>query len=319
MPRKPYVDISRLPKRPRGARPRNESPIVPADTIGGRALVAVVAIMTFLAALTTAGAVLIYASAGEWQSDVAREVTIQVRPAADRDIEADVGTTVEIARAAPGIAEVRPYTRAESARLLEPWLGTGLSLDDLPIPRVIVVRLASDASTDFAPLRKALSERVPVASLDDHRGWIDRMRTMARTAIMGAVALLGLMLAATIFSVTFATRGAMATNRPIIEVLHFIGARDAFISGQFQRHFLWLGLKGGAIGGAAAVILLLTAGWIRDFLLGSASAEQAAALFGSFSIGPSGYAAVLLQIVLIAVVTAWTSRQIVRQTLESMG
>jgi cell division transport system permease protein len=64
---------------------------------------------------------------------------------------------------------------------------------------------------------------------------------------------------------------------------------------------------------------LLTAGWIRDFLLGSASAEQAAALFGSFSIGPSGYAAVLLQIVLIAVVTAWTSRQIVRQTLESMG
>jgi cell division transport system permease protein len=319
MPRKPYVDISRLPKRPRGARPRNESPIVPADTIGGRALVAVVAIMTFLAALTTAGAVLIYASAGEWQSDVAREVTIQVRPAAGRDIEADVGTTVEIARAAPGIADVRPYTRAESARLLEPWLGTGLSLDDLPIPRVIVVRLARDASTDFAPLRKTLSERVPVASLDDHRGWIDRMRTMARTAIMGAVALLGLMLAATVFSVTFATRGAMATNRPIIEVLHFIGARDAFISGQFQRHFLWLGLKGGAIGGLAAVTLLLTAGWIRDFLLGSASAEQAAALFGSFSIGTSGYAAVLLQIVLIAVVTAWTSRQIVRQTLESMG
>ena len=41
----------------------------------------------------------------------------------------------------------------------------------------------------------------------------------------------------------------MAANRPVIEVLHFIGARDRYIAGQFQRHFLWLGLKGGAIGG----------------------------------------------------------------------
>ena len=30
----------------------------------------------------------------------------------------------------------------ESARLLEPWLGTGLALDDLPVPRLIVVRIA---------------------------------------------------------------------------------------------------------------------------------------------------------------------------------
>jgi cell division transport system permease protein len=274
--------------------------------------------MTFRASLTTAAALLIYASAGEWQSDVAREVTIQVRPASGRDLEADVRTTVEIARAAPGVADVRPYTAEESARLLEPWLGTGLALGDLPVPRVIVVRLAGGATPDLSPLRKALSERVAGASLDDHRGWIERMRTMARTAIIGAVAILALMLAATVLSVTFATRGAMATNRPIIEVLHFIGARDGFISRQFQRHFLLLGLKGGAIGGFAAIVVLLTAGWIRDFLLGSASAEQAAALFGSFSIGVHGYVAVVLQIVLIAAVTAWTSREIVRQTLESM-
>ena len=54
------------------------------------------------------------------------------------------------------------------------------------------------------------------------------------------------MLAATVLSVIFATRGAMATNRPIVEVLHFIGAKSGFIAGQFQRHFLMLGLEGGA-------------------------------------------------------------------------
>lgn len=117
------------------ALPRVETPIVPQSTIAGRALVAVVAIMTFLASLTTGAVMLVRAAAIDWQADVAREVTIQVRPVAGRDIEADIAQAVAIARAFPGVAEVRPYSKEEAGRLLEPWLGTGLQLDDLPMPR----------------------------------------------------------------------------------------------------------------------------------------------------------------------------------------
>src|SRR5882757_953852 len=90
--------------------PRFETPIVPQSTISGRALVAVVAIMTFLASLTAGGVMLVRTAANEWQADVAREVTIQVRPVAGRDIEADVAKAVAIARASPGIADVRPFS-----------------------------------------------------------------------------------------------------------------------------------------------------------------------------------------------------------------
>ena len=69
------------------ARARNLSPIVPRASISGRALVAVVAIMTFLASITTGTVLLVSASAAEWQSDVASEITIQVRPAAGRDLD----------------------------------------------------------------------------------------------------------------------------------------------------------------------------------------------------------------------------------------
>ena len=55
-------------------------------------------------------------------------------------------------------------------------------------------------------------------------------------------------LAATVLTVSFATRGAMAANQTTIEVLHFIGATDRYIAEQFQRHFLTLGLKGGVVG-----------------------------------------------------------------------
>jgi cell division transport system permease protein len=295
-----------------------ESPIVPKDSIAGRSLVAVVAIMTFLAALTTGAVMLVYTAASEWQSEVAREVTIQVRPRPGRDIDADARRAAELARATAGIAEVRAYTKDESARLIEPWLGTGLALDDLPIPRLIVIKVASGAAPDLAALRQALGAQLANASLDDHRGWLVRMRTMAGAAVIGGMAVLGLVLAVTVLSVTFATRGAMATNRPIVEVLHFVGATDGFVAKEFQRHFLLLGLKGGVIGGGAAVLLFTLAQTAGKWLTGTPGGDQAAALFGSFSIGPLGYLAVLAQIGLMAAVTAWTSRRTVARTLKSI-
>jgi cell division transport system permease protein len=243
---------------------------------------------------------------------------LQVRPQSTRDLEADVRKVVEIVRATPGIADVRPYTKEESSKLLEPWLGSGLALDDLPVPRMIVVKVASGAKPDLAALRKALSEQIPGASIDDHRGWIDQMRAMSSTAVLGGVLILMLVFAATALSVTFATRGAIATNRPVVEVLHFIGAPDSFIAGHFQRHFLWLGLKGGAIGGGAAILFFAFAELISGWFLGGASADRISALFGSFSIGIAGYVAVTLQVIVIAVLIAATSRQTVNRTLQSI-
>ena len=86
------------------------------DSIAGRALVAVVAIMTFLASLTTGAVMLVRAAAGDWQSEsrarspsrCARRTGATSRPRCAR--------AVAIARAFPGIGEVRPYSKEESAR-----------------------------------------------------------------------------------------------------------------------------------------------------------------------------------------------------------
>jgi cell division transport system permease protein len=292
------------------------APIVPKNSIAGRSLTVVVAIMTFLASLTTGVAMLVVSAASDWQSEVGREVTIQVRPAPGRNLDADVRTATEIARAAPGIAEVRAFTKEESARLVEPWLGAGLALDDLPIPRLIVVKLASGVRPDFTSLRQALATRVPTSTLDDHRRWIDRMRTMAGTAVIGCIAVLGLVLAVTVLSVTFATRGTMATNRPIVEVLHYVGATDSFVAGQFQRHFLLLGFRGGALGGGAAILMFGIVETANSWLAGTAGGDQIAGLFGNLSIGVAGYLAIVLQIIFMALVTAFASRRTVNRTLE---
>lgn len=311
------VDLGR--ERPQvPARARNMSPIVPRASISGRALVAVVAIMTFLASITTGAVLLVSASATEWQSDVASEITIQVRPVAGRDIERDVTAVVSAMRAEPGILDVRPYTREESSKLLEPWLGSGLSLDDLPVPRMIVARAAPGTRLDLEGLRGRVTQVAPSASVDDHRAWINRMRSMTNATVFAGVGVLALVIIATIISVSFATRGAMAANRPIVEVLHFVGASDRYIANRFLRHFLRLGFEGGAIGCVAAMLMFGFSESIATWFSGTPVGDQFAALLGTFSLRPSGYLVLAAQTVLIAAITGLAARRTLFATLDEI-
>jgi cell division transport system permease protein len=311
------VDLGR--ERPQvPAKARNMSPIVPRASIHGRALVAVVAIMTFLASMTTGMVLLVSASAAEWQSNVASEITIQVRPQAGRDIDRDTAAVTEAMRAQPGIVEVKPFSKDESGKLLEPWLGTGLSMDDLPVPRMIIARVQPGTSLDLARLRNRVMQVAPSASVDDHRAWIERMRSMTNATVLAGLGILALVIVATIISVSFATRGAMAANRPIVEVLHFVGAGDRYIANRFLRHFLRLGLEGGVIGGGVAMLVFGFSESIAGWFSGTPVGDQFAALLGTFSLRPSGYVVLAVQAVLIGAITAVASRQTLFATLNDI-
>jgi len=301
-----------------GVTARNTSPIVPRGSIAGRALIAVVAIMTFLASMTTGVVMLVRASAAEWQSDVASELTIQVRPSPGRDIERDLRAVADAVRGQPGILDVRPFSKEESAKLLEPWLGTGLSLDDLPVPRVVVARIAPGATPDLVALRRAVAQAAPAASVDDHRAWIERMRSMTGAIVLTGTGVLVLVIIATVISVSFATKGAMAANRPIVEVLHFVGAKDSYIANHFLRHFLRLGLEGGLIGGLAAMLTFGFSESIASWFSGTPVGDQFAALLGTFALPASGYLVLAAQAVMIAAVTAWASRRTLLATLDEI-
>ncbi|MCK1512978.1 ABC transporter permease [Bradyrhizobium sp. 190] len=300
------------------ARARNMSPIVPRASISGRALVAVVAIMTFLASITTGTVLLVSASAAEWQSEVASEITMQVRPQAGRDLDRDVTAAAEAMRTQPGIVQVKPFSKDESARLLEPWLGSGLSIEQLPVPRVVVARVQPGTTLDLAALRSRVTQVAPSASVDDHRAWIERMRSMTGATVFAGIGILVLVIAATIISVSFATRGAMAANRPIVEVLHFVGAGDRYIANHFLRHFLRLGLEGGVIGGGAAMLGFGFSESIAAWFSGTPVGDQFAALLGTFSLPPSGYLALAVQAVAIAAITGWASRRTLFATLDDI-
>jgi cell division transport system permease protein len=294
---------------------RRNAPLVPTDTAAGRSLAAVIAILTFLAGLCAGAAEMVAANATQWQTSVAQEVTIQVRPGPGRSVDADVARAEAIAKGEPGVTQTRVFSKADSERLLEPWLGSGLDLSDLPVPRLIALRWSGDRA-DLGRLRAKLVEALPgVASLDDHALWLQRLSAAASAFVGGGVGMVVLVLIATGLAVTFATRGAMAGNREVVEVLHFVGAGDDFIAKAFQARFFGLGLRGGGIGAACALLAFALAGLITGATQSGPAGQEIEALFGSFQIGLRGYASIALIGVIASVVTGAVSRITVRRYL----
>ena len=286
---------------------RPAAAIVPPQSVAGRALTLVVAIMSFLACLTIGAVSIVWEAADDWQNDLVREVTIQIKPADGIDMLREIDRAIALTQEFSGVGSVRALSDEETRALLQPWLGEGLDLETLPVPRLIQISVDDPSALDLGQLGATLQREIPGASLDDHSIWTSRLSAMAGAVVVGGFAIMALVLSSMVLSVIFATQSAMAGNKDVVSVLHFVGAEDSFIAREFQRHFLLLGLKGGVSGGAVAIACFLLLDVFTRQTSGQASSDQLSALFGSVSVSLPGYLGVVAIVFLVAVLTGLTS------------
>ncbi len=306
------------PPRRTPMRVRPTGPILPPSNIQGNALMVVIAIMAFLACLTLGAVSMVRATATGWQSQISREITIQIKPSDELDMEESLLKAKNLALSFVGTREGMILDDRATARLLEPWLGPGLDLDELPVPRLVVVTIDERNPPDFEAMRDLLSKEIPQALLDDHRTWVDRLVSMASTTIWIGGGVLVLVFTAMVLTVIFATRGVISGNRHIVEVLHFVGAEGGFVAKEFQKHFLKISLKGSAAGGTIAAVLFLILGAWQANSRATPESDQATALFGTFSLGVAGYLGILATMVVIALLTTLTARLTVMRTIDEI-
>lgn len=306
------------PQKLPAMRVRPMAPILPPSNIQGNALIVVIAIMAFLACLTLGAVAMVSATANTWQSQISREITIQIKPEEGLDMNAALNKARNLALTFVGTREGTIMDDAATSRLLEPWLGTGLDLSELPVPRLVIITIDENNPPDFAAMRALLTSEIPQAFLDDHRTWVDRLVSMAHTTVMIGMGVLILVFTAMVLTVVFATRGALSGNRHIVEVLHFVGAESGFVAREFQKHFLKISLKGAAAGSALAAAVFLIAGFWQSRSLATPQSDQASALFGTFSVGFGGYLGILATMIIIALLTTVTARITVIKTIDDI-
>ncbi|MBS0233271.1 MAG: ABC transporter permease [Proteobacteria bacterium] len=295
--------------RERSRKMKVTAPVVPPGSVTGRSLTLVIAIMCFLACLTAGAVWMIKESSDAWLSDIASEVTVQVVPQDSGDVDKTVADVVSYLQKQPGIANVNAMSLDQSAALLQPWLGSSDVLKSLPVPRLIAVQVDRTNPPDLGRVADALTKTFKGASLDDHRRWQQQIRAVTRSFALGGLAILALVGAATTAIIVSATRSAMASNREIVEVLHFVGATDKFISREFEKHFLRLGIKAGIVGAAFAMLVFMSMPAITELLGGGAvSAVEMQRLIGTGALDALGYVILGFVVVTIAGLCMVTSR-----------
>jgi cell division transport system permease protein len=209
----------------------------------------IVALMVYLASLALAGTLVVRDVVTRWDRGLTGTLTVELpaAPAGGRD-DGAVELALKVLRTTTGVVRADALDARRTAELLEPWLGSNIDAADLPLPRLIDLRIEPRAGIDLAALGERLAAAVPGAKLDDHRRWLDRVlrAAFAIEVVAGlVVVLVGL---AAVLAVIFATRTGLAVHHGIVEVLHLIGARDGYIARQFEWHALRLGIRGGIAG-----------------------------------------------------------------------
>lgn len=231
--------------------------------VTGRFLPWIIAVMVYLATLAMAGAMAVSGLVDRWDAGLSGTVTVEVSPPSGAEpalgIEESVAAALGILRSTPGVAAADPLSGDQAQKLLSPWLGDTALLEDLPIPVLIDVRL--DAPVDLPALSGRLAAAVPGAVVDDHQAWLDDLLGLARSIEMLAAGIVLLVAGAAIGAVVFVARAGLAIHAQVVELLHLMGAADAYVARQFQRHVLGLAAKGSIAGAVLALLTLVPFGF----------------------------------------------------------
>lgn len=273
----------------------------------------IIALMTYLACLMLAGSLLLSELLDRWTSGLSGTVTVQVMPVEGESaetMEERVEKLVGILQRANGVSAARAIPTPEIAALLEPWLGAGAQLDELPLPRLIDVALDQESPPSVETLRAMLVNADPGAVLDDHEIWRKQLAGLIGSLRAVAAFIVVLVAVATAGIVVFATRSGMAAHQDVIEVLHLIGARDAFIARQFQNLALSQGLRGGLIGMALGASTL--------WLLGRATAHLDTSMLPQVSLLGWHWSVLAILPLATATIANWTARHTVVRSLRKL-
>ena len=215
----------------------------------------IISIAIFIFAITLSGVLSINAMTSSWNKSILGSITVQIIPSnsankekAKAELLAYEEKAVEFLKSVNGIIKVTPLTDDQLNELLRPWLGDDVSINDLPSPRIIDVKIAKNANIDFAQLANDLSIASPQASLDNHKIWLNKLIALADGLKMIAMTILALITAITSGAIFYTTQMSMGLHKNIIEILHIVGAKDTYIAQQYAKRMGFLGLIGGTFG-----------------------------------------------------------------------
>lgn len=227
-----------------------------------------ICIAVFLFSVTLAGVLSVNSMLKAWNESILGALTVQIMPVNDTNRDKAAAETlqqqrvaVEFLRSRPEIDSATPLSDKQLNSLLQPWLGDGVEVSDLPVPRLIDVKLIPGVTVDFADLSEKLAQAAPLASIDNHKLWLEKLIKFADSLKLLALVVLILVVVVTSGAIFYCTQTSLGLHRYVIEILHLMGAKDTYVAQQYAKRTAFLGFVGGVYGlGLAIPAIFVIAG-----------------------------------------------------------
>ena len=270
-----------------------------------------ISIAVFLFAVTLAGVLSINSMLLNWNQSILGSLTVQIMPVNNINKEKAQEETldhqtraVRFLEGRSEIEKVTPLQDEQLEQLIKPWLGDGVNIKDLP------VRLKKNAEVDFIELAEKLAEVSPQASLDNHKLWLNKLIKFADGLKMMALSVLLLVVVVTSGAIFYSTKTSLGLHQHIIEILHLMGAKDAYVAQQYARRTAQLGFVGGVIGLIFAIPSIFAISRLAEQIEGG--------IISDATLSVQAWGAILSLPVFASLIAMITAYYTVKRTLEKM-
>ena len=287
------------------------------DDSTGLFLKIMISIAVFLFAVTLAGVISINSMRNAWNNSILGSLTIQIMPVNNVNQEKAREETLlqqdkvlEFLKTLPEVEKARALNDNQLQQLLQPWLGDGIDISSLPTPRILDIKIKPGAKIDFPALAERLAEVSPLASLDNHKLWLDKLIRFADGLKMLALSILVLVIAITSGAIFYTTQTNLGLHRNIIEILHIMGAKDTYVAQQYAKRDAILGFIGGVFGLVLAIPTI--------FMIAGLAEQIEGGIISEARLSWESWLMILLLPFFSSVTAMVTAYYTVKRTLEKM-
>ena len=277
----------------------------------------IISIAVFIFAITLSGVLSINSILENWNQSILGSLTVQIMPINDANQEKAAAETlayqekaIEFLQTVDGVIKVTPLDDEQLKNLIQPWLGDGVNIENLPMPRIIDVKLASNAEIDFAKLAQDLAVASPQASLDNHKLWLSKLIRFADGLKLIALTILLLVTAISAGAIFYTTQMSLGLHKYIIEILHIMGAKDAYVAQQYAKRMAFLGLIGGLFGLFFAIPII--------FFIGSLATQIEGGIISEANLSIGNWIMILILPLFAMAISMFTAYYTVKRTLQKM-
>ena len=276
-----------------------------------------VSIAVFLFAVTLSGVLSINAMLQNWNDSILGSLTVQIMPSTNINPDKAVAETLahqnkalDVLRNLDYIEKAEPLTDKQLEKLIQPWLGDGIEIKDLPVPRIIDVKIKKGADVDFMDLAYKLAQATPMASVDNHKLWLNKLIQFADGIKILALSVLALVVMITSGAIFYTTQTSLGLHKYTIEILHLMGAKDTYVAQQYAKRSAVLAFQGGIIGLLIAVPTI--------FGIASLAHQIEGGIIGEAKLSGLDWLAIVSLPVMASVIAMLTAYYTVKQTLQRM-